>query len=195
MGYLFASNGGTNLYRSIDHGTSWQPIATGLEGRRAQALIAVGSVLYAGTDRGIFHSLDSGMHWIKDAPSDIENFSVASLLLSDGTLYAGTGGGGVWELPLFNAKVESFHTAGTSIHVWPNPAHGSSTISYSLKTDCNPHFQIVDESGCVIQQWDGGYEVSGEHSFSVDCHSLAKGNYFVELCFGDDRSCATLCVK
>lgn len=65
--YLVAAvEDSVGIYISQDGGTTWQPTASGLEGRQVFALrFATGTpqVLLAGTGDGLFRSIDGGQAW------------------------------------------------------------------------------------------------------------------------------------
>lgn len=60
-----------------------------------QALAAASGALFAGTDSGLFCSLDSASSWF-EADSGIANKNIRALAAQGGVLYAGTWGGGVF---------------------------------------------------------------------------------------------------
>jgi photosystem II stability/assembly factor-like uncharacterized protein len=70
------------LYRSRDRGKTWRPISAGLP---AEALNAVAEdprhseVLYVGTDRGVYATLDAGRSWVSLC-GDLPTVSVADLI-------------------------------------------------------------------------------------------------------------------
>jgi photosystem II stability/assembly factor-like uncharacterized protein len=87
---LFAGTS-VGVFSSLDRGDSWRFLYAPLE--RVNALVASSGVVYAGTEGGVFRSIDLGATWAP-IPSPIQSGlterSVQSLLVSGGTLYAGT---------------------------------------------------------------------------------------------------------
>jgi hypothetical protein len=87
------SDGG--VFKSIDAGANWSPAGSGL-GNRAVISLAIDSatpsILYAGTDSGLFRSSDSAGTWVaSDAfPKDFVR-TVAIDPTAPSTLYAGVG--------------------------------------------------------------------------------------------------------
>ncbi|HET9228460.1 MAG TPA: hypothetical protein VFR31_17420, partial [Thermoanaerobaculia bacterium] len=85
--WIPADRHAAEIYRSTDQGRSWSRSGSGLPSSRINALTLAGSTVVAGTESGIFLSLDSGKTWSGSAASLGAVVSFASL---DGTLYAGT---------------------------------------------------------------------------------------------------------
>ncbi|MBS1713378.1 MAG: hypothetical protein JST30_03490 [Armatimonadetes bacterium] len=76
------------------------------------------SVWYAATDLGVFYTEDRGAHWYNATESlGLPNTAVNQLVVSDGYLYAGTWGRGIWRMQLFSTKpvVASFTIASTEV--------------------------------------------------------------------------------
>ena len=115
----YSSFGGDHVWKSGDGGSSWQPI----DGSGSSRLpdIAVHSLaidpgdprrLYAGTDLGIYVSLDDGAHWAAEN-SGFASVIVERLATSPGLngqppmLYAFTYGRGAWRVPLSQLSGQS----------------------------------------------------------------------------------------
>jgi ligand-binding sensor domain-containing protein len=114
-GKIFAGvlNGG--VFRSTDNGTTWTAVDSGLTNTKVYSLLASGSNIFAGTGGGVFLSTNNGTSWtaVNSGLVSIESgttltaiyafltdTTVLSLAVSDSTIFAGTGGGGVWRRPL-----------------------------------------------------------------------------------------------
>lgn len=113
-GTIFASTDGTGVFRSTDHGDTWQNVSRGLGHRSIRALAvspAYGndSTVFAGGPDGVYKSVDGGVTWQHsieglDNPRVLAlavspNFAADSTVLagvSDG-LYRSTDGGGSWQ--------------------------------------------------------------------------------------------------
>jgi hypothetical protein len=87
----------------MDSGESWQLIGVGLPPFNQSYILTIDPIspttLYAGTLRGVFHSLDSGANWneMNNGFPTAFAFALAIDPLSPAKLYAGTGGAGVAE--------------------------------------------------------------------------------------------------
>ncbi len=94
-----------HVFRSTNHGTSWQDISSNLpEGPVNDILVDpdVPSYLYVGTDFGVYYSADWGANW---APvgTGLPTSSVFDLEITTGTpryLVAGTHGRSMWKIAL-----------------------------------------------------------------------------------------------
>jgi photosystem II stability/assembly factor-like uncharacterized protein len=93
---------GTRFFRSGDGGGSWTPAEDGLPSYRVVNSLATDprdpGTVYAGTDRGVYVTRDGGRSWapMGTGPGGFLAVPVLDLAVDprDGTLYAGTGGGG-----------------------------------------------------------------------------------------------------
>jgi ligand-binding sensor domain-containing protein len=68
---LYAATKGGGIYYSRNNGDNWNIISNELVGKYTKDMVAYNDVLYAGTDKGLFYSLDSAINWQMLAP--IEN--------------------------------------------------------------------------------------------------------------------------
>lgn len=98
---IYAAVDGVGVFASVDAGRSWTERSTGLP-THVFALVALpaygvnlyGTTLYAGTERGLYASVDYGAHWMLTG-SVLATSRVLSLALdptTPGSLYAGTDG-------------------------------------------------------------------------------------------------------
>ncbi len=103
-----ASAGDAHVYRSTDGGTTWDALdgagQTALPDIATNAILAdpnTPATLYAGTDLGVFISLDAGASWQKE-DTGFPNTAVYALAFEQGTnsLYAFTFGRGAWRVRL-----------------------------------------------------------------------------------------------
>jgi photosystem II stability/assembly factor-like uncharacterized protein len=111
----YSTFGGSHVWRSMDAGASWQPVGAAADGSGGGSLpdLPVSSLvvdprhaerLYAGTDLGVFVSLDGGASWaVEDA--GFTHAVVAWLALGKDpggapALYAFTHGRGAWRVTL-----------------------------------------------------------------------------------------------
>jgi hypothetical protein len=99
------------LYRSTDYGESWTSITGDLPPNRALRTLREDlrnpSVLYLGTEFGLFYSNDGGSHWV-ELESNLPTVAVNDLVIHprDNDLVLGTHGRGIWILDNINALQE-----------------------------------------------------------------------------------------
>jgi photosystem II stability/assembly factor-like uncharacterized protein len=60
---IFTANELTEYYRSSDYGDTWKQVSVNLSD--PWFLTYIGDTLYAGTDGGLFYSIDNGTNWTK----------------------------------------------------------------------------------------------------------------------------------
>jgi photosystem II stability/assembly factor-like uncharacterized protein len=94
-GTIYAGTFREGVFRSTDHGKSWQSVNTGLKRKEVKTLLAVGDLIYAGTADGVYRLRAGEDRWTV-VTSGLDEILVHALAQSaDGTLYAGTSGKGV----------------------------------------------------------------------------------------------------
>ena len=87
---LFVVNDSGCLFRSTDHGTSWNIIDYGLPDSSVTCLAANGSSIFTGTRRsGVFRSIDNGTSWTA-VNCTFTKIPIQLLPVSNGTIFAGT---------------------------------------------------------------------------------------------------------
>lgn len=90
---LYAGTGGGQVFRSTDAGRTWT--ATSLASKFVYALVTNATVLFAGTDQGVFQSTDDGVSW-NQANAGLTNIFVRSMMVDGSEMFSGTAGGGVF---------------------------------------------------------------------------------------------------
>jgi photosystem II stability/assembly factor-like uncharacterized protein len=89
-----------HVYVTINAGTSWSDITSNLPDFPVDTirLDSTGSVIFLGTDFGVFASIDSGATWLT-VGTGLPNVPVYDLAFAaDGTLLAATYGRSAWRL-------------------------------------------------------------------------------------------------
>ena len=89
------------LYRTTDWGNSWTKITGGIPDGYFTRVVRADpdrpGLLYAGTERGIFYSLDDGRNW-KSLQLDLPIVPITDLAVKENNLVAATQGRGFWIL-------------------------------------------------------------------------------------------------
>jgi hypothetical protein len=169
------------VYLSIDSGTSWKAVNTGLSDTSVWTLLGSGKNLFAGTSLGgVFLTTNNGSNW-QDVSLGLTNKFVISLALCDANLFAGTYRAGVWRRPLSEmiptSAVAEQPAISSKIQSYPNPFNQSATISVSVGESGVAEVTIVNLLGAeVARLFDGEVDV-GEHSFTWDASGMAPGMY------------------
>lgn len=107
--YLAVSQFGTDqVRRTLDAGLTWTALDADLPDVPVHTLAVLPGTpdeLFAGTDRGVWHSVDGGAHWRRFG-TKLPNTPVIDLLLepAKNRLIAATQGRGAWSIPLAPAR-------------------------------------------------------------------------------------------
>jgi len=91
---IFAGTNGNGVYLSIDNGTTWNPVNSGLTNTDVRALAVKGTDIYAGTyGNGMFVSANNGTSWTAvNTGLSIDNIVFISVI--GGTIFVGTDNSG-----------------------------------------------------------------------------------------------------
>jgi len=168
------------IYRTHDFGKTWTRIVTGIpNGAYVHAVRedpAKAGLLYAGTELGVFFSLDDGAHW-QPMQLNLPTTPIHDLLIKNGDLVVATHGRSFWILddvsPLRQAAAvnpaDDFHlfTPATAVKlhypeqverrlpVGDNPPSGA-VIDYTLKNAPPPGeeiaLEILDADGRTLRR-------------------------------------------
>lgn len=77
--------------------------------------------------------------------------------------------------------VKDLQESVAMFEMYPNPAVGQSTLQFSLNTNQNVSYQVLDITGKVLQEESLGLLSAGEHQRRILTHKLAMGAYLVKL--------------
>ena len=95
---LYATSWDNGVLRSTNDGNSWASSNDGLEDHSVMTIETDGTEFYIGTYyNGVFRWIENRKQWERMGSL---RHRVDSLLIHDGTLYAGTGGGGVFRMSI-----------------------------------------------------------------------------------------------
>ncbi|HMR58692.1 MAG TPA: hypothetical protein PKC10_15315, partial [Cyclobacteriaceae bacterium] len=124
--YFFAGTYGAGVFRSADHGSSWQEVNNGITNDNISSLLTHGSYVYAGTDDGVFRSSDNGNTWTRLTVLSLSGRVYALyaangyLFVSGNNTYRSTDNGETWEqanLGLPVGGVRAFAAKGSVLYV------------------------------------------------------------------------------
>jgi len=198
------------IYKTSDYGQSWQAIASGLPERSFVRTVREDpkrrSLLYAGTETGVYFSLDGGRRW-QSLQLNLPIVPITDLTVKDNDLIASTQGRAFWILD----DVTPLHDLGeamtTTLHLvaprdavrarrggfgrapggaGQNPA-GGAVISYWLGRDQDVTLEVVDAKGAVVKRAtsrdrNGPASTRGWHRFTwdmryPDAHGIDGGTF------------------
>jgi Secretion system C-terminal sorting domain len=177
----FASNGSGTIIKSTDSGIIWSQIT--LPRRTFTSLASKGSFLFAGTDSGVFVSLDSGGSW--HAENDgLGNFlNVNALCVFDTFLFVNAASGGSWYtafrplremIDTTQSSVVQTPEASDTIEIYPNPLQG--IVIVQSEASLIEHVSLLDVLGREV------FASSPRTSeVSLDLSKLPSGTYFLQV--------------
>ena len=179
------------ILRSTDKGISWTylnfPKDTIAGDLNIECLIGYKKKLIAGTDHGVYFSIDSGVTWNSfNLGWKKYNSGVAySFAINNNYLFAGSYG--VWRIPLSqlltsvenpNQNIIDRYYLGQN---YPNPFNPATTISYSIPNASFVTIKVYDVLGREISTLINKNELTGKHFVDFDASNLASGVYFYQL--------------
>ncbi|WP_339841421.1 glycosyl hydrolase [uncultured Maribacter sp.] len=164
------------IFKTTDYGTTWTKITNGITGDNSFTRVVredrkVKGLLYAGTETGLFISLDDGLHW-QPLQLNLPLTPINDLTIQDNDLVAATAGRAFWILDDLAAiqnisttkeKIAIFKPKDTYLFIGgssdkPKPGLGSNpksgvTFDYYLseKQDSTELKLEVLENGAVIR--------------------------------------------
>ncbi len=84
---LLAGTYGSGVLLSRDNGVSWEPANFGIQNSSVQAIAVQGSILFAGTQHGLFRSADTGASWTQ-VNYGVTDADVVALAVCGNNLFA-----------------------------------------------------------------------------------------------------------
>ncbi len=193
--YTVSGFGSGHVLLTTDSGTRWRDIS----GSGAARLPDVpantvlwhpqrDSVLYVGTDVGLFVTTDLGETWSVDNEG-IGNVVIADLKLrADGVLIAATHGRGMYRSSA--SILEGGSAAPVAAFLgspYPNPVSPAEglvvTVPYSLAQEGRVRLRVTDMAGRRILDWDLGKQEPGDYHAHFAAGTIAAGAHTLELLF------------
>jgi photosystem II stability/assembly factor-like uncharacterized protein len=185
---LFAAVYYFGPYKSTDNGRTWVACTNGFPvGADIYSIKVSGRAVYAGSDAGVYLSVDSGGTWFA-IDDGLTNTNVQTLGPLGAYLFAGTYYGGVWKYPLgdYVGVASNANSALSFDPVYPNPVQATTQIGYSLASPSNVSVTITDEMGRTISLAENSRLLSaGHHNVRWDTRGFASGVYICRLTIGN----------
>ena len=154
---------GNYVYRSTDFGRTWMSIASDLPAGRVARTIredaANPSLLYLGTEFGLFVTMDAGAHWVR-LGANLPTLAINDLVVHprDNDLVLGTHGRGVWILDHLSALQELTPAVMASAAYLFTPAPAEMIRYSNLKAHTGDMIFRGENpaAGATIDYWIGG---------------------------------------
>lgn len=117
----------TYIFKTSDYGKTWTKITQGIDGEHNFARVVredpkQKGLLYAGTETGLFVSLDDGQHW-QPLQLNLPLVPINDLAIHDNDLIAATAGRSFWILDDLGAIQTSLNPATKLSIVTPKPSY------------------------------------------------------------------------
>ncbi len=178
-GVLFLGTESNGILISTNDGATWKTGA--LASNAIYGLLTIGPDIFAATDAGVYVSQDLGRTWNTANDGLTDGTSVEALAIQGTTLYAGTGGSGVWSRPL-SEMVDLSGVSRLADHTvidgnYPNPFTRETTIPFSLSTAGHATVTIYDVLGHEVAAVANGNFSSGSHQAVWDGTHTPAGTY------------------
>jgi len=115
------------IFKTTDYGQSWSKITNGITGEHTFVRVVredkkKKGLLYAGTETGLYISMDDGQHW-QQFQLNLPVVPINDLTIQDNDLVVATAGRSFWILDDVGAIQNSFDTANTLKIVEPKPSY------------------------------------------------------------------------
>jgi photosystem II stability/assembly factor-like uncharacterized protein len=128
----------------------------------------------------VFHTSDGGNTWLVDLTSTQSEMNDIHLF-DNGHGFAVGDNGTVLRLGNGLTALNETETGINSFAIYPNPAHLSATITFSLSINADITITLSDMLGANIKTIPRGVMEPGIHTLSMDCSELTDGIYFYSL--------------
>lgn len=191
-----------HVFRTNDQGATWSDISSNLPDAPINDIIIDSenpTVLYLGTDVGVFYSTNTGVSW-SVLGTGLPFSPVHDLTLHPITrkLRAATHGRSFYEFDLNTlsavAEGESDYPEGFALRQnYPNPislrSNQTTTIAFELRQRSFVRLEVFDLLGRKIASLTEGELHAGAHQHSFNARALASGEYVYRLSvLNDDGS-------
>ena len=130
--------------------------------------------IFAGTDYGLYYTLDGGITWQKDYSIPSVAVHEVKIRNSDRTLFAFTHGRGIWYLKLKDVQTDVENPRTFAAKISPNPVSNFVNIKSESPLD---FIHIYNTNGKLVHKTNG----NKEKDFKINLEALPKGVYFVQL--------------
>lgn len=193
------------LYKTTTAGRSWLNFSGGfLAGTTPLPDVPVmslavnpynDSILYAGTEFGIYRSGNNGRSWSKfnsglpqGAQCVVMKIVPVGFFFPKYYLYVATYGNGVWFREITNDRLTDIagqtpETPGdfTLAQNYPNPFNAGTEILFTLPQDGSVEFTLSDITGRVVEQLPLGRRQAGVNRLRISSDNLASGVYIYSV--------------
>ncbi|MBN2009823.1 T9SS type A sorting domain-containing protein [candidate division KSB1 bacterium] len=173
------------VFRTSDSGATWKKLGqVPTPGLYDLAIDATGNMYIVSRGGGVAVSEDQGETW-KSINNGLLHLDTKTLLIaSDGAIYAGTRGGGVFKTHFLPTNVTKdageFPVSFSLDHNYPNPFNPTTVISYQLSATGVVNLSIFNIKGQLVRTVVSGKQASGYQHVQWD----GRNNYGQQVSSG-----------
>ncbi len=141
------------------------------------------NMMWAGTEIGIFESLDGGLTW-EYANNGFPAVSIWQMKIVNDEIVIATHGRGVWTLntaPFDMTSVSNADRLDGSARLYPNPAIANVNLDYTINDAQSVRISLVSIEGRELRTLFQGSRSIGEYNLNFDITDLNSGIYFVHI--------------
>src|SRR4030095_14697306 len=184
--YIFVGGGGNGgVWLSTNNGMNWSQ--TSLNTGTINGLAVYGNAIFAGGP-GVWVSTNNGLNW---AARNEGWFSTAEdLCISNGFIFAGTSGGGVFRRPLSELLAikpisEEIPKKYKLFQNYPNPFNPVTNISFDISSSANVKLIIYNMLGGEVEALVNENLRPGRYTFDWNANNFASGTYIYRMVIDD----------
>lgn len=169
-----------SVYRSTDHGATWQRVVHRVGGIEAVHFLTDGEAL-AGADV-VLHSTDDGQTWIPRNSGLPFEAQIDCFAQVGGQVFLGTRLEGLWreENLIVSAPARAL-APGLRLSVSPNPVEARTTLAFDLPAAGRVRLEVFGLRGERVARLADGEFPAGPHALSLEARPLTPGLYFARL--------------
>lgn len=180
-----------HVFRTTNRGAAWTNASGNLPDVPVNVLLIDpdnANHLFAGTDLGVFETLDAGTNWTQQN-TGMANVAVFDLdLRRDSILFAATHGRGMFRTVSGIVAVDDGSPdVPSSMRLdqnYPNPFNPRTIIGYRVAESGHVTLKVYDLSGREVATLVDGVRQPGSYSASFDASGLASGIYLYRITAG-----------
>lgn len=201
---LFSMADGPKILKTADLGQTWRDLSGFVHNRSEStngfpdvatySLLVMPfdtSILWAGTEIGLFESLNGGLSW-HYADNGLPAVAIWEMKIVNEEIVLATHGRGVWTVklpelkdlePPITTSVENTFSDLLNSTIFPNPVENDLNLRFYLPYSGRVTIDLVALDGKSTYQWSDQYLAKGEHQLGYKVDGLTSGLYFVRLVF------------
>jgi photosystem II stability/assembly factor-like uncharacterized protein len=182
--YIFAGTSSFGVYLSTNNGMNWAQAS--LNYGTIKALLVYNNIVFAGgyVTGGFYLSSNNGLTWIQ-RNEGLGN-QLNDLCISNGYIFAGTGGGGVYRRPLselvgINSISNQIPSSYKLYQNYPNPFNSNSKIKIQISKLGDVKLKVYDILGRELETLINERLSPGIYESEFNGSNFSSGLYFYQL--------------